>query len=691
MPARLLIPLVALALAPAACTAANVKSTTPSVDVEYKPLRAGNAQAELDDEVVLRLQSEHYSPVDLDDDFSRELLNTYLDDLDGSHSVFLASDVAYFRDRYGASLDEALKQANLEAAFEIYNVYQKRRIQIDQWLLDKLSDGLGSLNLDDDERLRLDREDADWPADPAARRALWTQQLENQVITMRLNDVADDKIHKRLTRRYESELEQLRNSEPTDVIAAYMGAYTSLYDPHTTYFTPRRTEDFKIGMNLSLQGIGAQLRSRNGYPELVRLIPGGPAANSGELEPTDRITAVGQGKDGEFTDVVGMRLGEAVQLIRGEKGTTVRLRIMSKDGSETKTVPLVRDKIELKDRDASKRIIEVERDGETRRVGLIELPSFYKGTADDVRTLLEELKKADVNRVVVDLRNNGGGALREVTKLVGLFMPPAPSVQIRTADGETQVQGDSSQGAVYKGPMAVMVNRLSASASEIFAGAIQDYGRGLIVGSDTFGKGTVQALTPVSAGRVKLTQAKFYRVTGASTQRRGVTPDIPFPAIVDSGEIGESALPNALPWDKIDAVEHPHSDKLQNMLGELRSRHEQRASNAPDFQYRVNRIKLARQRTQREKLSLNIQKRRQSREKHQQKLLELANARREKIGKKPFDDYQAFKDSEESESPQQRAGSPDPSDDELDAYQKEAANILLDMRALLRASPGRSI
>lgn len=690
MPTRALTLLLFAVLLSTACKAATVQPA-PSIDVDYEPLKAGVAQAQLDDEVVQRLQAEHYSPVELNDPFSQKLLNAYLDHLDSTHSVFLASDVAYFREQYGTRLDKALMEADVTAAFEIFNTYQKRRIQIDQWILDQLSAGIDALDLSDDQTLRVDREDAAWPEDLADRRELWMRQLQNQVITMRLNDVADDKIHDRLTRRYENELEQLRQSEPMDVIAAYMNAYTGIYDPHTDYFTPRRTEDFEIGMNLSLQGIGAQLRSRNGYPELVRLIPGGPAAKSGELEPTDRITAVGQGKEGDFTDVVGMRLGEAVQLIRGEKGTTVRLRIVSADGSETKTVSLVRDKIELKDRDASKQIIEIERDGQTRRVGLIRLPSFYKGTAGDVRKLLKELKNENVAGVVVDLRNNGGGALREVTDLVGLFMPSVPSVQIRDASGDTQVLGDSGGTPVYEGPLVVMVNRLSASASEIFAGAIQDYGRGLIVGSQTFGKGTVQALAPLSEGRIKLTQAKFYRVTGASTQARGVRPDIGFPAIVDPEEIGESALPNALPWDKIDPVEHPQSDTLQKLLPDLRSRHEARVSAAPDFQYRVNRIELARQRNDRDKLSLNLEKRRQARDQRRQEVLELANTHRKKIGKEPFSDYQAFKDSEEAKSPREKVGTPQPSDEEVDAYQTESAEILLDMRALLRASAERSI
>lgn len=689
MSKRPLISLLAAVFVSTACTAANVRDAGPEIDVQYEPLHASAAQAALDDEVVEILQSRHYNPITLDNAFSHELLEAYLNDLDGAHSVFLASDIQYFRSKYGTALDDAVKSADLTAAFEIYNIYQQRRIQIAEWLLAKVSDGIENLNLTDNESLRLDRSKAEWPGDLETRRDLWRRILENQVITMRLNGVSDETIVKRLTRRYESRLKQLRDSEPMDVLAAYMGAYTGLYDPHTAYFTPRRTEDFKIGMSLSLQGIGAQLRSSNGYPEIVRLISGGPAAESGELESGDRILAVAQGKGGEFVELGGLRLGEAVQLIRGRKGSVVRLRIRSKDGSTIKTVSLVRDKIELKERDASKHIIEIKRHGKTLQVGVIELPSFYQGTTEDVRELLAELKQKDVDGVIVDLRNNGGGSLREVTRLVSLFMPMAPVVQIRMANGDVHVRGDASKGVFYKGPLAVMVNRLSASASEIFAGAIQDYGRGLIVGSRTFGKGTVQVLLPLdSSGRIKLTQAKFYRVTGASTQQRGVLPDIKFPTAIDPEEIGESSLPNALPWDKIDPVRHPHSDLIQNLLAELRAQHKQRVKHSADFQYRVKRIQLISKRNDRQKLTLDIEQRRELRQQRHQAMLELANTHRKKIGKEPFPDYQAFKDHQDSEASPAPVESPD---DEAGAYQVETAEILLDLRELVQASSVPSI
>ena len=648
----------------------------------YTPLVPESNQDEIDREIVKQLQENHYNKVKLDDAFSEKFFNAYLEELDGTRGVFLQEDIERLRDKYAHALDDELKEGQTRAAFDIYNTYQKRRIQIDQWALARIDQGIESLNLDDDESFDVDRENAPWPATAAEREALWTQQLENQVINLKLNELDTAEIEKRLTQRYSNELKQLRQTEPMDAFSAYMDAYTHSYDPHTDYFSPRRSEDFNIDMNLQLQGIGAELRSKNGYAELVRLIPGGPAAKSGKLKPTDRIIAVGQGKEGEFTDVVGMRLDETVQLIRGEKGSTVRLQISPADNSQTRTVTLVRDKIELKDQAARKQIIELERDGQQVEVGLITLPSFYNGTAKDVKKLIEELKKNDeLAGIVLDLRNNGGGALGEAMKLTGLFMNSVPAVQIRDADGNVQVLGDRNDGPVYDGPLAIMVNRLSASASEIVAGALQDYGRAIVLGGQTFGKGTVQTLMPLSEGQIKLTQAKFYRVTGESTQDRGVTPDITFPAAVDPTKIGESALPNALPWDRIKPTTFPYSDEIAQLMDTLERGHRMRVEDDPDYQYRVNRIHLARQQTEKTRVSLNLEERRAEQEALKQQSLELANKHREATGKSPFEDYAAFEKSEEGDSPQEEelGAHPGADPDEIDAYQTESARVLLDL------------
>lgn len=648
----------------------------------YTPLAPDDNQDEIDREIVRQLQENHYNKVTLDDAFSKKFFDAYIDELDGTRSVFLASDIERLRNKYANKLDDELKDGQTQAAFDIYNTYQKRRIQIDQWALNTIEAGIDKIDINDDESFTVDREDSPWPADAAEREALWTQQLENQIINLKLDDLDDAEIAKRLTQRYSNELKQLRQTEPVDAFSAYMDAYTHSYDPHTDYFSPRRSEDFNIDMNLQLQGIGAELRSKNGYAELVRLIPGGPAAKSGKLKPTDRITAVAQDEDGEFTDVVGMRLDETVQLIRGKKGSTVRLQISPADNSQTKTVTLVRDKIELKDQAARKQIIELERDGQNVDVGLITLPSFYNGTAADVKKLLVELKKNDkLAGVILDLRNNGGGALGEAMKLTGLFMNSVPAVQIRDAEGKVQVLGDRNDGPVYDGPLAVMTNRLSASASEIVAGALQDYGRAVVLGSQTFGKGTVQTLLPLSEGQIKLTQAKFYRVTGKSTQDRGVTPDIEFPPIVDPEKIGESALPNALPWDTIEPTTYPYSNEITQLLDILKREHTERVATDPDYQYRIKRIELAREQSQKTQVSLNLDKRRAEQAALKQQSLELANAHRRAQGEEPFADYQAFEDSEEEADPAEEdlGASSGAKDDEPDAYQHETAEILLDL------------
>lgn len=684
----LLLLIVLFVFAQTGCAADSSAEPEPVPDAGagtaegYTPLVPEDNQGEIDREIVKQLQRNHYNKVDLDDAFSEKFFNAYLEELDGTRGVFLHDDIDRLRAKYANALDDELKQGQTRAAFDIYNTYQKRRIQIDQWALNRIEQGIESLDLNDDESFDVDREDAAWPANAAEREALWTKQLENQVINLKLNDLDTAEIEKRLTQRYSNELKQLRQTEPMDAFSAYMDAYTHSYDPHTDYFSPRRSEDFNIDMNLQLQGIGAELRSKNGYAELVRLIPGGPAAKSGKLKPTDRIIAVGQDEEGEFTDVVGMRLDETVQLIRGEKGSTVRLQISPADNSQTKTVTLVRDKIELKDQAARKQIIEIDRNGQQVDVGLITLPSFYNGTAGDVKKLVQELKKNDdLAGIVLDLRNNGGGALGEAMKLTGLFMNSVPAVQIRDADGNVQVLGDRNDGPVYDGPLAVMVNRLSASASEIVAGALQDYGRAIVLGGQTFGKGTVQTLMPLSEGQIKLTQAKFYRVTGESTQDRGVTPDITFPAAIDPSKIGESALPNALPWDRIKPTTFPYSDEIAQLMDTLERGHRMRIEGDPDYRYRVDRIRLARQQTEKTRVSLNLEQRRTEQETLKQQSLKLANAHREATGEEPFEDYAAFEASEEGESPQEQelGAHPSAEDGEIDAYQTESARILLDL------------
>lgn len=654
---------------------------------DYATLKPEKNQAKISSEVSEQLQENHYNRVDLDDAFSAQILNGYLDELDGNRSIFLASDIEKFKKQYADQLDDQIKESKLDADFEIYNTYQKRRIEIDEWLLKKVKAGVDKLDLTNDESVHIDRSEMAWPANEKTRRALWAQLLESQVIDMRLSDMEMEEVQKRLTQRYTNELNWLRQVEPTDAFSTYMSAYAHSYDPHTDYLSPRQSEELNISLNLSLRGIGAELRSVNGTAEVVRVIPGGPAAKAGELRPTDQIIAVAQGKKGEFTDVVGLRLDDTVRLIRGEIGSVVRLQIQPANGGELETISITRDEVELKDQAASKKIIPIERDGKTVKIGLVRLATFYNGTASDVRKLLEELNEENVAGVVMDLRNNGGGSLEEVVKLVGLFMGPVPAVQIRDANGSVALQGDRSAKPVFSGPLSVMVNRLSASASEIFAAAMQDYGRGIIVGSATFGKGTVQAVMPLDRkgkkGLITLTQAKFYRVSGDSTQRHGVTPDLEFPSFIDPEQIGEEILPHALPWDQIDPIDYPSADFIERALPSLQTSHDSRIKDDADFQYLAERIGLARERSQQKDVSLVLKQRQQEQKTLQQKRLTLVNKYRQATGEKPFKDFAAFKESEDKKTPEDDLSPLVTADsDETDGYQKEAANILIDIMQL---------
>lgn len=653
-------------------------------EVSFEPFAATDTQSKIEKQAVSKLQSKHYNHKNLDDSFSKHLFSAYVDALDGGHDVLLQTDVAVLRKRYGTELDEQLKQGETTALYAVFNRYQKRRLQINQFALDTVQNDFASLDTGSDRSLRIDRDQVPRPIGRDGRRMLWRKKLVNEIIRERLNGTKGDQIQADLEQRYQNKIRRLGQVKARDAFSAYMHAVTHSYDPHTDYFSPERSKNFDIDMNLELQGIGAELRNKNGYAELVRLVPGGPAAKSGELQPTDRIMAVGQGKNGDLTSVIGMRLDHTVELIRGKAGSVVRLRVSAADTSQTQVLSLTRAKIELKDQAAQHRVIDLDYRGQDEKVGLITLPSFYNGTAADVKEALGKLKKADVNGVVLDLRNNGGGALGEAMKLIGLLMPPAPGVQIKSAGGQVQALGDRSRDVAYGGPLVVLVNRLSASASEIAAAALQDYGRAVVVGSQTFGKGTVQTILPLKAGELKLTEAKFYRVTGDSTQLRGVTPDVQFPSAINPDQIGESALDNALPWDRIPPTRYPHSNALDSVLSSLRAKHETRADKKPDFHYLEQRIRLARERGSRSEVSLNLAKRRQRKTELQQAQLALANEHRQALGKKPYDDYDTLKAENDNSSNINKVNTDRASDDnEVNAFETEAGRIVLDLKRLL--------
>ncbi len=603
--------------------------------------------------IIEYLRLGHYQHVNLDDQLSSKMLDEYLSYLDKSRSHFTKNDVREF-EIYRHRLDDDLKKGDLNAAYVIFNRYNQRLDEQVNHVLGQLEKGLGTLDFDKFESLEVDRENEPWPADQTELEDLWRKQLKNAVLLLRLSGKTDPEITEKLISRYRNQIKQLQQFKSGDVFQVYMNTFTGLYDPHTQYFSPRSSENFNINMKLSLEGIGAVLQSEDEYTKVLRLVPAGPADNGGQLKPTDSIIGVGQGENGKIVDVVGWRLDDVVDLIRGPKGSVVRLEIQpggdAKTDSATRIINITRDTVRLEEQSAKKDILDIEIDGNDgkkhRKIGIINIPAFYmdyraqqsgdpnfKSTTRDVRMLLEQLNKEHIDGLVVDLRNNGGGSLSEAITLTGLFIDTGPTVQIRDADGAVRILEDRDPTHVYSGPLAILVNRLSASASEIFAGAVQDYQRGVVIGSQTFGKGTVQSLQPLGSGQLKLTQSKFYRISGASTQNRGVIPDISLPSVFDSAEIGESTMPNALPWDTIETVHYPKYGNINQWLGELRKRHEARLNGSTEFEYLLEKRKLQDEINQKSKVSLNETIRRMENNRSDSMLLKLENKRRRAAGK----------------------------------------------------------
>ena len=518
------------------------------------------------------LERFHYRSFDLSDQYASEVLDNYFEDLDPNRFFFLQRDIDRFA-RSADSLDENLRKGRLDVAFDIFRVYRMRvdsRVSYALGLLDRPFD------FDRDEEYRFDREDADWARTESQLDEIWRQRVKNDFLALRLADKSDKEIREQLTKRYEGLRRRIHQFDSDDVYQAFVNAYTRTLEPHTSYMSPSTSENFDISMRLSLEGIGAVLSSENEYTTIQRTIAGGPARQSGQIHAGDQIVGVAQGIDGEMEDVVGWRLQDVVDKIRGPKGSVVRLQIIPKSdisSGRTREVSLVRNEIKLEDQAAKSYIIDDLANAPGISIGVIEIPAFYRdfqaesegnrdfrSTTRDVRRLIEGLRAKRIDGLVIDLRGNGGGSLTEATSLTGLFIDEGPVVQVKDSFGKVEVEADPDPDLVYTGPLAVLVDRNSASASEIFAGAIQDYGRGIIIGEPTFGKGTVQTLIVLNRyvpgeetnlGRLRLTMAEFFRISGGSTQLKGVEPDIRFDLGMGDIEHGERALENALPWDRI--------------------------------------------------------------------------------------------------------------------------------------------
>lgn len=602
-------------------------------------------------ELVEQLEERHYSKQAYTDELSSQHLDAYIDSLDGSKMFLTAADIKEFQ-QYRTVMDDQLPEGNLDAGFAIFNRFQERLRTRLESINENLPEIIAVMDFTVDEYYELDTDDRDWATAQPELDERWRKHLKNQVLSLRLAEKSAEEIPETLNRRYANQLKRVAQYNHQDVFQIYANALTELYDPHTNYFSPRRSENFNINMSLSLEGIGAVLQAEDEYTKVARLVPKGPADKQGDLEPSDKIVGVGQGDEGDIEDVIGWRLDEVVQLIRGPKDSTVRLQVIpgkSKSTDERKTITIVRNEVKLEEQSAQKKILEIPNGDDTIKVGVIDIPAFYidfeamrrgdkeyKSTTRDVKKLLQELQDEGVDGLVVDLRNNGGGSLQEANELTGLFIEYGPTVQIRHSSRRVWRDGKRLKSDYYEGPLVVLINRLSASASEIFAGAIQDYERGIIVGDRSFGKGTVQTLSPLTEGQLKITESKFYRISGDSTQHRGVVPDLAFPSLFDTEEIGESSLDHALNWDQINSVRHRRYDDLSSVLPLITNLYEERSEANPDFVYLEDQIAMATQTRKLEQLPLNEEKRIALRESQESKALAIENKRRVAKGEAPL-------------------------------------------------------
>ncbi|MCZ3381366.1 MULTISPECIES: carboxy terminal-processing peptidase [Kosakonia] len=553
-------------------------------------LKEETQHATVSERVTSRFTRSHYRQFDLDAAFSAKIFNRYLNLLDYSHNVLLASDVEQFSQKKSLIGDE-LRSGKLDVFYDLYNLAQKRRFERYQYALKVLE---RPMDFSGNDTFNLDRSKAPWPKDEAELNALWDGKVKYDELSLKLTGKDEKEIRDTLTRRYKFAIRRLAQTNSEDVFSLAMTSFAREIDPHTNYLSPRNTEQFNTEMSLSLEGIGAVLQGDDDYTVINSMVAGGPAAKSKAISVGDRIVGVGQTGQ-NMVDVIGWRLDDVVALIKGPKGSKVRLEILpAGKGTKTRIVTLTRERIRLEDRAVKMSVKSVGKE----KVGVLDIPGFYVGLTDDVKVQLQKLEKQNVSSVVIDLRTNGGGALTEAVSLSGLFIPSGPVVQVRDNNGKVREDSDTDGVVYYKGPLVVLVDRFSASASEIFAAAMQDYGRALIVGEPTFGKGTVQQYRSLNRiydqmlrpewpalGSVQYTIQKFYRVNGGSTQRKGVTPDIIMPTGTQVTETGEKFEDNALPWDSINAATFVKSGDLKPFGAELLKDHEERIAKDPEFQY----------------------------------------------------------------------------------------------------------
>lgn len=663
-------------------------------------LKPSEAQRKAAIELVQKLDNEHYRDQELNDALSSRYFDEYLKSLDSARNFFLQSDIAEF-EKFRKTFDDDYKNGKLDNSFLIYNRFNERMIQRLEKVVKELDDPKTTFNFDIEESIQLDREKANWPANQAEADKLWHQYLKSNLLNSILSGKKLDESKVTLRKRYANQLRRLKQQTAEEAFSVMMNSLTTLYDPHTNYLSPENAENFDISMSLELQGIGAVLQSDEDYTKVSSLVAGGPAQKQGQLKPNDKIISIAQGAEGEFVDVVGWRLDEVVKLIRGPKGTLVRLEVIPADPTATvnKMITIKRETVKLEDQAAKKAVFEVKDGDKIFKLGIIDIPTFYmnfeayqkgdpnyKSTTRDVYNLLNELNKEKVDGIIIDLRDNGGGSLPEAAMLTDLFVDPGPVVQIRQSDDTISRNYRAYQPAVYRAPVAVLINRLSASASEIFAGAIQDYGRGIVIGSTTFGKGSVQNLVDLKHGRLKITEAKFYRISGDSTQHRGVIPDVQLPSPLDPNEIGESSYDNALPWDRIHPAPHQNYHNISKYLPKIETRHQERMAKDPEFIYLNKQSAMIKEASDKKVVSLRLATRQEEQKNMEKRALDNENQRRIAKGEKPYADYAALKaanggDEDEDSPPKEADKEIKPKED---PYLMEAGHILADFIEQIR-------
>ena len=623
---------------------------------EYKHIQLSDTKKELSDEIFSKIERSHYLGKISKDNFNLKFFEAIIKKIDENKNLLLEDEVQFYINK---SKQINNKDFNIELAYDLINLYFKRLVDFSNFQIKLIEEN--QFDFLKDEYLDIFYEDNIWQTNLSDLHSLWQLETKNDLLVAQMSESSSSQPNNDLIKRYQNRIRRINQQKEEDVFSLVMNVLTNQFDPHSSYLSPRSAEDFELNMSLKLSGIGALLGVEDDYTKIINLVPGGPAEKSGKIDPEDRITKIRQIDSTEYVDVVGWRIDEVVDLIRGEKGTEVEIEFISfnSENDSTKLVTLKREEIKLEDRAAKSEIIEMN----DNKIGIIDLPSFYidfeeyqkrnkdyRSSSNDVRKILNNFNDLNVDAVILDLRNNGGGALIEANKIIGLFVSSGPTVQVKQSRGYIQPYGDSRAIQVWKKPLLVLVNRYSASASEIVAGAIQDYRRGIVAGQRTFGKGTVQSLENLSQGQIKITESKYYRVNGMSTQNKGVIPDIELPVTWDIETVGESSYPTAMSWDAIKPYRHKKFDMDKGLIDKITAKYQLRLKEEPNLNY-LKKIKARYDLNKNKKiLSLNIEDRKIQKELRKNWLLKIENERRIAIGNEVFMSYKEMEDFNDNEN-----------------------------------------